>query len=57
MMYLTITARRKGARRHIVAKSNDIEQLKSLAINNLNKKLYIVEIYNGRWSLIESFKK
>lgn len=55
MMYLTTTARRKGAKRHIVRKSNDIAYLRTLALNNIDNKRYIVEIYNGRWVLFENF--
>lgn len=51
MFYLTITAKRKNAKRHIVKKSNDIDVLRNLS-RNMNKR-YRVEIYNGKWELIE----
>lgn len=51
MYYLTTTAKRRGAKRHIVDKSADINALRRLA-QNINEK-YIVEIYSGSWQLIE----
>lgn len=54
MYYLTITAKRKNAKRHISSKGNDIERLRRLA-NNINKDYYVVEIYNGKWELVERF--
>ena len=54
MYYLTTTAKRKNAKRHIAWKSDDIEYLRGRA-NNLND-CYIVEIYNGKWELIERIK-
>ena len=50
--YLVTTARRKNARRHIDIRSTDIEQLRSYG-KHINKK-YIVEIYNGKWELVET---
>ena len=52
--YLTATAKRKNAKRHIVLKSNDIDYLKKIA-SNLND-CYIVEIYTGNWELVERIK-
>lgn len=51
---LTIEAKRKGAKRHIVKKSSDIEELRKLS-NNLNDR-YKVDIYNGKWQFIENIK-
>ena len=55
MYYLTITAKRKNAKRHISNKGNDIDYLRKLGKNNINDR-YIVEIYNGKWELIEMVK-
>lgn len=55
MYYLTITAKRKNAKRHIAEKSNDIEKLEKLA-KNMNE-CYVVEIYDGRWNLIKTIEK
>lgn len=52
--YLTITARRKNAKRHITEKSKDLNILRQLA-NNINDS-YIVSIYDGAWNLIERIK-
>lgn len=52
MYILTITAKQKNAKRHIVTKSKDIEELRRQA-NNTNDK-YIKQIYNGKWELIET---
>ena len=52
---LTITAKRKNGKRHIVTKNTDINYLRWLGIYNINKK-YIVEIYNGNWQLVERVK-
>lgn len=51
---LTITAKRKNAKRHIAARSVNLEGLKKLA-ENINKR-YIVEVYTGNWQLIERLK-
>ncbi len=55
MYILTITARRKNAKRHIVDKSTDINDLRKLA-NNVNGDRYVIEIYTGRWDLVEVIK-
>lgn len=55
MYILTITARRKNAKRHIVDKSADINDLRKLA-NNVNGDLYVIEIYTGGWELVEVVK-
>lgn len=52
---LSITARRKNAKRHIVCKSANLEELRRLGVNNINDK-YIVEIYDGAWNLVEHIK-
>lgn len=54
MMYLITKCNQKNARRHIVTKSNDIEYLRRLS-ENLNIR-YHVEIYDGRWNLIETIR-
>lgn len=49
---LTTTAKRKNARRHIVAADTDIKQLERLAAI-LNDK-YIKEIYTWNWQLVKT---
>lgn len=53
MYILTTTAKRKNAKRHITLKSNDLEHLRDIAQNNINKDRYVVEIYSGNWNLLE----
>lgn len=53
MYILTTTAKRKNAKRHICDRSNDIEKLRKLGQNNINKDRYVVEIYTGKWELVE----
>lgn len=55
MFYLTITAKVKNARRHIVKKGNNIDELRKLG-NNMNIH-YITEIYDGTWQLVETVNK
>ena len=55
MYILTTTSKRKNARRHIVTKSENLDQLRDLGKNNMND-VYIVEIYTGKWELIERVK-
>lgn len=50
-MILTATARRKGAKRHIVARG-DLEELRRIA-KNVNKKNYHTVIYSGDWKEVE----
>ena len=52
---LTTTAKRKNAKRHIVTKSESLDELRNLGKNNMNDK-YIVEIYTGKWDLVERVK-
>ena len=52
---LTITAKRKNEKRHIVTKSESLDELRNLGRNNINDA-YIVEIYTGRWELVERVK-
>lgn len=52
---LTITAKRKNGKRHIVTKHSNINYLRYLGIYNINKK-YIVEIYTANWQLVERVK-
>ena len=52
---LTITAKRRNAKRHIVTKSESLDELRNLGRNNMNDK-YIVEIYTGKWELVERVK-
>lgn len=54
MYYLTITVKQKRGKRHIVTKSEDVQHLRNLA-NNLNRK-YKVEIYTGKWELVETLR-
>lgn len=55
MYILATTAKRKNAKRHIASKGNDLEHLRYLAQNNINKDRYVVEIYTGKWELVEKF--
>lgn len=55
MYILATTAKRKNAKRHIAGKSDDLEHLRYLAQNNINKDRYVVEIYTGKWELVEKF--
>ena len=55
MYILAITSNRKNARRHIAAKSADIEHLRKLAANNINE-CYRVAIYTSTWKLIETIR-
>ena len=50
---LTITAKRKNAKRHIQERSNDINALIESA-KHINHDKYIVEIYNSKWQLVET---
>ena len=50
---LTNTARRKNAKRHICGRYNDLESARKMA-QNINEKLYVIQIYNGKWELIET---
>lgn len=49
---LTITAKRKNAKKYIADKSDDIEYLRNLAKNNINDR-YVKQIYTGNWKLVE----
>ena len=51
MYYLTVTARRKDAKRRIALKGNDLEYLKRVAERNINKA-YIVAICDGKWNTV-----
>ena len=51
MYYLTITAKRRNAKRHIVEKSDDIDYLRFLGGHLADK--YIREIYTGGWQKVE----
>ena len=53
---LTVTAKRKNAKRHIVERNSNKEHLLKLAKENLNKDRYIVEIYNAKWELLEAIR-
>ena len=50
MYYLTIRGKQKRAKRHVVTKSLSFTTLLKTA-ENLDKKRYKVEIYNGKWEL------
>lgn len=52
MYYLTFTAKRKNAKRHIVGKAATVQELKSKPY--INNERYIINIYNGKWELIEN---
>ena len=49
---LTTTAKRKNAKRHIVERSSDINELIKTA-EFINRDRYTVEIYNSKWELVE----
>ena len=53
MYILATTAKRKNGKRHITLKSNDLEYLREIGKNNINKDRYVVEIYSGNWKLLE----
>lgn len=55
MYYLTITAKRKNAKRHIAIKSEDLEYLKRIGRDNINN-CYITEVYDSKWNFIEKIK-
>lgn len=55
MYILATTARRKNAKRHIAATSNDLNYLRKIGKDNIDDR-YIVEIYNAKWELIEKVK-
>ena len=50
---LTITARRKNAKRHIVCRSNDLEELRS----RFRNEHYRLEIWDSKWNLVELLQK
>lgn len=52
---LTLTAKRKDAKRHIAAKSCNLDQLRKSAELYSNK--YRKHIYTGNWELIEEVKE
>lgn len=54
MYFLTITAKRKNAKRHIVKKGK-LEDL--IKYGRSLGDQYIVEIYDGRWNLVERMIK
>lgn len=54
-MILAYTPKRKGGKRHIQIRDNDIEKLRKYG-SLMNKKKYNVEIYNNDWSLVEVIK-
>lgn len=49
--YLTVTARRKNAKRHIAHKDKDLHFLRALGRTLTDR--YNVAIYDGRWNLVE----
>lgn len=53
MYYITITAKRKNAKRHIVMKSNDFAHIKKM-FDMYDNSRYIYEIVNGKWEVLES---
>ena len=52
MYILTTTTKRKNAKRHIDTKGKDLEKLRNNA-RFIDRNKYVVEIYNGKWELIE----
>lgn len=53
MYYLTTTAKRENARRHIVIKGNDLDILRKVGKNNINENVYDIDIYTGKWKFVE----
>ena len=51
---LAATAKRKNAKRHITGRFDDLESARRTG-KNMNDS-YNVEIYNGKWELIEKVK-
>lgn len=53
MYYITSTAKRKNAKRHIVMKSTDYAYIKKM-FDLYDNNRYIYEICNGKWEVLES---
>lgn len=53
MYYLTTEAKRKGAKRHILTKNNDIEELRRMAYALREMGGYTYKIFDGKWELID----
>lgn len=53
-MILTITAKEENAKKMILKRSTDIEELRSFG--SQFTRFNIVEIYNSTWELIETIK-
>lgn len=59
MYYITITAKRKNAKRHIAKKVNTIEDAKKSPFYNYAKEKdckYNYEIYTGKWDFVNNLK-
>jgi hypothetical protein len=52
MYYLTVTAKRKNAKRHITSTHNNIKALEQHA-KFIDSNRYNVEIYNGKWEFVK----
>lgn len=51
MYYVTTTARRKNAKRHILEKTKDLQT--AMEVMNKMGDRYIIEIYTGKWELVK----
>ena len=49
---LVLESKRKNAKRHIVARSEDIQYLEDIAKNNINNS-YKKSIYTANWRLVK----
>lgn len=52
---LTITAKRRNAKRHIAQRGESLEELIRYS-NVINKDRYHVDIYNGKWELVKKIR-
>ena len=54
MQYILVTTvrNRKNAKRHIVARSTNINELRNMACNDIDE-FYRCFIYTGNWKLVE----
>lgn len=52
MFYVTLTAKRKNAKRHIQHKCNTMEEVKKW-VDWYKDSPYIVGVYTGKWEKVE----
>lgn len=53
MYYLTITAKRKNAKRHIFGRYETLDEAVS-RVKDINPR-YRIEIYTGNWQIVRSY--